>query len=97
MQIAEGEMAPWWYGFSYYSPCSGYITCHPIPFNLIVRWARELWWLMRKSKADAVSTAYQRGKRHARRLANARETQAIDTILRFAARDRKDGGKGFYD
>ena len=89
MQIAQNEMAPWWYGFSYYSPCSDYVTCHPIPFNLIVRWARELWWLMRKSKADAISTAYQRGKRHGRRTVSKGQQEAAEYINRLAKKAMK--------
>ncbi len=63
IQIAEGEAAPWWYGVAYYSAYADYIVCYPVPINLVVRWSRDIWWGLRRGKEDALSQAYQRGKR----------------------------------
>ena len=84
IQIAEGEMAPWWYGAAYYSAYDDFLVCYPVPINIIVRWAREIGWRLRRGKADAISTAYKRGKRHGRRLVDKRERDAADAILRMA-------------
>ena len=84
-QVAQGEMAPWWYGVAYYYPCSDYTVCYPVPFNLIVRWSRATWWALRRGKEDALSEAYARGRtegRRERRSDEERENQRVAGVIR---------------
>jgi hypothetical protein len=54
-------MMPSWYGLAYYEPYRDEQVCYPIPFNLVVRWARDLAWLVKRGKKSALSEAYERG------------------------------------
>jgi len=67
-RIAEGYMLPFWYGVAYYDYCSSYKICYPIPFNLLVRWVRNIFWAIKKpsDKLDAVNKAYQTGRHESR-------------------------------
>lgn len=78
LQLAQGEVAPWWYGVAYYSPYSDHVFCYPVPINLIVRASLWAWWQLRRGKPDALAQAYQRGKADSRKLT---EAQAIDLLL----------------
>lgn len=45
-QVYEGERLPWGYGRAYYLPQTDAMVCYPVPFNLVVRWLRNLYyWL----------------------------------------------------
>ena len=45
-EVPEGEIVPWWLGLSYYLPAKRVSVCHPIPFNWLIRAARNAWmWL----------------------------------------------------
>ena len=80
LQVAQGEAAPWWYGVAYYSPYSDHVVCYPVPLNLLVRWCRNIWWLLRRGKRDALAKAYAAGRSAG--LGEYRE--AVETINRLA-------------
>ena len=86
LQVANGEMAPWWYGASYYSPCADYTVCYPIPINLIVRWVRAGWWALKRGKRDALSDAYSRGRSEGcreRLTAEQRQNQRVADVIKL--------------
>lgn len=85
LQVAEGEMAPWWYGAAYYSCYADYTVCYPVPFNLIVRWSRNLWWALKRGKEDALSEAYIRGRRDLR-SAEHKENQRVAAVIQLIKR-----------
>lgn len=64
-QVLEGECLPWGYGRAYYMPQTDAMVCYPVPFNLAVRWLRNLYyWLANprmayKEKYEAVSKSLQ--------------------------------------
>src|SRR3990167_6812057 len=62
LQVAHGEAAPWWYGLAYYDPCRDYQIAYPIPVNLLVRWARDLLWLVRRGKVSELAESYWQGR-----------------------------------
>ena len=61
LKLAQGYQMPFWYGAAYYSPYSDHLICYPIPLNLVVRWARALWWALKRCKHDDLSAAYSAG------------------------------------
>ncbi len=44
MKIYRNEMSaiPKFYGFSYFVPNQFAMVCYPMPFNFLVRWARQI-------------------------------------------------------
>lgn len=45
-QALQGEKLPWGYGLAYWLPHAHASVCYPVPFNLVVRWARNLYFWM---------------------------------------------------
>ena len=80
IQVAQGEMMPRWYGLAYYEPHKDSQVVYPIPFNLIVRWARDFLWLIKRGKKGALAKAYEEGYRAG--LGEYRD--AVETINRWA-------------
>jgi flagellar biosynthesis/type III secretory pathway protein FliH len=62
-QVRQGEMMPRFYGLAYYEFHRDEQVAYLIPFNLIVRWARDLAWLVKRGKKSALSESYERGYR----------------------------------
>ena len=87
IQIAEGYVIPWWCGIAYYSPCSDHSICYPIPINLIVRFGRSAWWAMKSGKSDALSKAYNAGRKSGAtdlRSYERKQNQRVAEVLRMA-------------
>ena len=60
--IYEGAPIPRWFGLSYYDVCMRVWVCHPVPFNLLVRWCRAVWFAVARShQKDFAERAYQIG------------------------------------
>lgn len=57
----QGESLPWYLGKAYVDPLRGYLVVYPIPCNLIVRWARELWFAIRFDAPTVLEQAYCKG------------------------------------
>ena len=56
-EIIEGSIIPRFYGVAYVEWSRRVFVCYPVPLNLIVHWARELWfWLIsgRQTKRESV-------------------------------------------
>jgi hypothetical protein len=97
MMIARGYLLPWWSGVAYYQPDSDYAVVYPIPFNLFVRWARCLWWFLKRGKEDDLSAAYNAGRkvgfREGLNTVSKRENDAIDALLEMHNRSLSSKGK----
>lgn len=86
MKLAEGYRLPWYMGVAYYSPCSDHFICYPVPINLLVRWSRNAWWALKAGKHDALSKAYQDGRKVGRaefRAEEARHNQRVADVIRM--------------
>lgn len=87
LEVGIGQLIPKWHGLAYQRRDKPVCVCYPMPVNLIVRWSRKFWWLMKRNKPDALSGAYsaghrdgfQDGKRFAQsqRAAEDRETRVM--------------------
>jgi hypothetical protein len=61
-EFEPGEVVPWWYGCSWYNYDRRTFTTHPVPFNLVARWTRELWiYLARTPPIEKWDEMYCRG------------------------------------
>ena len=49
MIIYEGEIVPAWYGVAYYRWWQRAAVCYPVPFHLLVRWARDCYYVVKCS------------------------------------------------
>jgi hypothetical protein len=59
-------MLPRWYGLAYHEWSRDEQVAYPIPLNLIVRWWRDLVWLVKRGKRsvldEARQAAYEKGR-----------------------------------
>ena len=51
-QIAKGQRFPRGYGFAWYDFILDVRLAYPIPFNWILRWIRDLYFLLAKGPSD---------------------------------------------
>lgn len=45
--VAEGHRIPFWLGVSYWRWDRDEAVCHPIPLNWLVRWARQIYFVLK--------------------------------------------------
>ena len=51
--VSEGTRLPWWLGVAYWEWERPVAACYPIPFNLVVRWARNTYfWVKATHRPD---------------------------------------------
>jgi len=62
-QRREGEKIPRGYGIAYFNVPRYTWVLFPIPFNLIVKWARQFLWYLKKEhyKMEALWKAHEQG------------------------------------
>jgi len=93
-EYAEGRKLPWGCGIAYHDWLKHSVIILPIPINLIVRWLRELWFILgRPSKRDREIQAlrgtsyydgYKRGQIDGMKIAiRAIETQDLSELARL--------------
>ena len=64
MSLVEGAKVPWFYGIAYRDYSSQFNIFYPIPFNLIVSYARKVWFSMRRPvQIELLRKAYESGRR----------------------------------
>ena len=62
--LHEGQRLPAYYGIAWANPCEMTWTAYPIPFNILARWARTVYYLLAaQSRRNAIATAYHEGFR----------------------------------
>ena len=67
--LSDGQKIPKGFGLSYYLIDRDAMICHPVPFNLLVRFFRKLWEsLACKYKPTLFHKAYLLGRKHQRNL-----------------------------
>lgn len=79
MRIEYLERVPRFYGICFYDPAMLSMVCYPVPFNIIVRWARNLWVYLSGPGCDLVA-------RYAQEFVK-QDTEVKDKLLDFY-RDR---------
>lgn len=62
-EINHGEMLPPWYGVAYRDFVNDRMICYPIPFNLIVRSLRNIYWRLRGPGYDFKNETWLEGYR----------------------------------
>lgn len=45
-RVSEGTLIPKGYGVAYREPWTDIAWCYPLPFNWIIRWAMNLYWII---------------------------------------------------
>jgi hypothetical protein len=46
-RMHDGYVKPWWWGLAYQDFLTNCFVIYPIPMNLIVRWSRDLFFLVK--------------------------------------------------
>ena len=65
-RIAEGGRIPRGHGRAYTDFATGHEVCFPLPFNWLVRWARQLYWWLVWPKKDAMEKVFAAGVKRGR-------------------------------
>lgn len=61
INLRSGEMLSRWYGVSHGDFQRDVTVCYPIPFNLIVRWGRNVLWWLRAPGLDCRNEEWKQG------------------------------------
>lgn len=84
-ELAEGSLLPRGWGHSYWLPRQDAAVVHPIPLNLVVRYAVRLWHWVRCSSSTAlertVRAAWRDGYENGRRDGKAGERRRIEQYI----------------
>lgn len=59
-EIEEGESVDWWLGFAWRNWNRRSAVAILIPFNHVARWARDLWWWLRKPRPSFTDKLFER-------------------------------------
>jgi len=70
MEYAENRQLPKFYGFAYSEFTTGHVVLYPVPFNILARKFRDLWfWLKQRRVAyreNVEHSAYEHGEKQGR-------------------------------
>jgi hypothetical protein len=98
-EIIEGSIIPRFYGIAYAEWNRRVFVCYPVPINLIVHWARELWfWVIggRQTKRENVEILKHELSRSVQECINTRDelvltknklSDLMDIIQRVTGKD----------
>lgn len=65
MKLAHGQQLKWWMGIAWKDFQTLTWVVYPIPFNLIARWARDLWHIVAGPGSQPTERDfYMRGYEH---------------------------------